>query len=284
MQNQITLLSKDMWIWEETSLSLQEKFLPFLEQAQEWDQKARAIVVTDINQKDEMQEARMMRLEVKAFRVKVENVRKELKEESLRKWQAIDKVANIIKAVIEPIEEHLELQEKYALVQDNNRKLELKQTRLNLLAPFEANTEFVKLDEMTDEQFNVFLEESKTNYDLKIADIERQRLQEIEDAKEKDKLRTENEKLKLESDLKDKEILRQREESEKAEKEKAEQEAKNKADQEAKKQLEADSHYKAFLNSHWCNEDTKSDYTTKKIDDCTIILYKKVAVYEILPF
>ena len=43
----------------------------------------------------------------------LKKVRKELKEESLRKGKAIDGVANIIKFLIEPVEKYLEDQEKF---------------------------------------------------------------------------------------------------------------------------------------------------------------------------
>jgi len=291
MQNEITLLAKDIWIWAEETLSLQDKFLPFLEKAKIWELEAKAILVTDISQKEVMQQAREMRLEIRAFRVNVENTRKELKEESLRKWQAIDRVSNIIKAIIEPIEEYLELQEKFAIIQEKNRKAEVKVQRLEILAPYEVNTEFVNIDEMTDEQFATFTEEAKTSYDLKIADIERLRVEAIETKEREAKLKEDNDRLQMANDLQAKEIQRQREDADrvaketadaeaKIQKDKADADAKAKADQDAKDKLALDTQYKEFLNSHWCNIDTKADYTTKTSEDWTVTLYKKVAEYK----
>ena len=291
MQNEITLLAKDIWIWAEETLSLQDKFLPFLEKAKIWELEAKAILVTDISQKEVMQQAREMRLEIRAFRVNVENTRKELKEESLRKWQAIDRVSNIIKAIIEPIEEYLELQEKFAAIQEEKRVAELKAQRLELLAPYEISVEFVKVEEMTDEQFATFTEEAKTSYDLKLANIERLRLEAIETKEREAKLKEDNDRLQMANDLQAKEIQRQREDADrvaketadaeaKIQKDKADADAKAKADQDAKDKLALDTQYKEFLNSHWCNIDTKADYTTKTSEDWTVTLYKKVAEYK----
>src|SRR5450755_2638315 len=72
------------------------------------------LIVTDEAQADIMQDARRRRLAIKAVRVEVENTRKSLKEQSLREGKAIDGMANIIKALIIPVEEHLEKQEKFA--------------------------------------------------------------------------------------------------------------------------------------------------------------------------
>lgn len=76
--------------------------------------KLRSITVTDVADTAGMKAARAARLEVRAMRIEVENTRKQLKESSLRRGQAIDKVAGIIKGELEPIEAHLLAQETYA--------------------------------------------------------------------------------------------------------------------------------------------------------------------------
>lgn len=272
MENPITLLAQDIQLDETTALSLQDKFLPFLEQAEQWKADALAIVVTDASQTEAMETARKMRLQIRDFRIIVEKTRKDLKEESLRKWQAIDRVSNIIKSIVEPIEEYLEKQEKFVLIQEKMRKAELKAKRLELLAPYQVNTEFVKLEEMTDEQFEKFLLEWETTYNLKIAEEKRLAEQAEQKAKEDQKLREDNARLEAENRAKDEAIA-------KANQEKAEAEAKQRAEQEAKLKLQQDEAYIAFLATYWCTPATKDQFTTKKMEDWSIVLYKAVATY-----
>lgn len=49
-----------------------------------------------------------------------------LKESALREGQTIDAIAKILKNLITPIEEDLEKKERFAIIQEENRKAELK--------------------------------------------------------------------------------------------------------------------------------------------------------------
>ena len=106
---------------------LLEQFQDYFKIAADWEGKARAIVVTDEEQKAEMKMAREGRLFLRQKRIDVENARKKLKEQSLREGKAIDGIANILKAVIVPIEEYLDEQEHFA---ENKRKAEEEARRL----------------------------------------------------------------------------------------------------------------------------------------------------------
>ena len=78
-----------------------------------WAKKASKIIVTDESQKVIMEEARTGRLFLASIRNEVERNRKALKEDSLRRGKAIDGVANFIKDLIIPTEEHLKRQEDF---------------------------------------------------------------------------------------------------------------------------------------------------------------------------
>ena len=78
-----------------------------------WAKKASKIIVTDESQTVIMQEARTGRLFLASIRNEVERNRKTLKEDSLRRGKAIDGVANFIKDLIIPTEEHLKRQEDF---------------------------------------------------------------------------------------------------------------------------------------------------------------------------
>ena len=93
---------------------LRSAFEQMFAQADEWVARAKGIVVTSEDQKHEMRLARESRLALKDIRVNAEKTRKRLKENALRYGKAVDGVANIVKALIQPIEEHLLEQETFA--------------------------------------------------------------------------------------------------------------------------------------------------------------------------
>lgn len=123
-------------------------------EARELANASKGIIVTDENQKKEMFEARTARLKLREVRIRVEKTRQELKEDSLRVGKAIDGAANIIKALIVPVEEHLEKQEKFA---EEAAKLRLKsrttKRRLSLME-YVPDPDIYNLELMGDEAFN----------------------------------------------------------------------------------------------------------------------------------
>ena len=98
--------------------AITEKFQDIFELAISWKTRAESIVVTDESDTVGMKLARVGRLELKAKRVAIEHTRKELKERALREGQAIDKIANFLKGLIIPIEDHLFNQEKFVELRD----------------------------------------------------------------------------------------------------------------------------------------------------------------------
>lgn len=100
---------------------LLENFQEYFEIADDWEKKAKAIVVTKDDQIAEMKMAREGRLFLREKRITIENARKKLKEESLREGKAIDGIANILKALIVPIEQYLDDQEHFI---ENKKKAE----------------------------------------------------------------------------------------------------------------------------------------------------------------
>lgn len=137
--------------------------------AKETAGKANAIVVTSEDQKNEMLEARKLRLQLKEIRVNVENTRKELKEQSLREGKAIDGAANIIKALIVPVEEYLEKQEKFAEVMAAKRKAELLAKRTEELGKYVEDLSIYSLGEISEERYATLLTDSKAAYEARIA-------------------------------------------------------------------------------------------------------------------
>ena len=190
-------------IEQSTQLELKNAFLPYFEQAEIMRQEAESIVITSLEQKEDMKQARSMRLALKNIRVEVEKKRKELKEESLRKGKAIDGIANVVKYLIVPIEEHLKQQEKFIEIQEAKQKEALKIERIETLKPyFETEEEigFYQLGEMDQASFDRLLKNSVDNYNARIESqkrIEQERIEKEEaERKEREKIRLENEQLK----------------------------------------------------------------------------------------
>jgi len=113
-ENQLQTLVSQSGLEQSKAQVLLEKFSNYFVIAADWERKARAIIVTDESQTAEMAMARAGRLFLREKRIAVEKTRKDLKEQSLREGKAIDGLANVLKALIVPIENHLADQEHYA--------------------------------------------------------------------------------------------------------------------------------------------------------------------------
>ena len=124
---------------DESALSLRQTFETFAVQTDEWMGKALAIKVTSAEQTAEIKLARESRLGLRKIRVEVERLRKKLKEDSLRRGQAIDRVAGALKNMIEPIEEVLLEQEEFVERQTKARLDELRASRAKELRALGAD-------------------------------------------------------------------------------------------------------------------------------------------------
>lgn len=158
--------------------SILEKFSDYENVAKEWETKAKAIVVTDVSQTTEMAMAKEARKKFSQLRIDVEKTRKQLKEQSLRKGQAIDAIAKFLTSLVLPIEEYLKNQECFIQIQEDKKALELK------------------------------LAEEK-----RLAEEEAKRIE--DERKEQERIKAENEKLRLEAEKREKEIAKEREEQQK---------------------------------------------------------------------
>jgi len=225
--NELQLVLRDNNLVDESAKVLETSFAPLFQQAKEWKEKAMSIIVTSADQKEEMDLARTARLEIKKIRTDTEKTRKKLKEESLRRGKAIDGLANVIKFLIVPIEEHLEEQEKFVKIQEEKKKDDIEQERISLLTPFVGETTFYDLRNMTEEGFNHLLKSSETAYNARIEaekKAEEERIaQEKKDAEERERIAKENEQLKKEAI---KQAKKEEKEKKKRDKERAELNAK----------------------------------------------------------
>jgi hypothetical protein len=211
-----------------------EKFSDYFRIASEWEIKAKVLKVTDVSQVTEMKMAREGRLFLKNKRVELEKARKELKEQSLREGRTIDNIATILKNLIEPIENYLEKQEKFAEIKEAEFKAERKEERIKKLMPFKVETAFYDLLNMPDPEFDELYKGIEFAYNQKI-EAEKKAREELiakqkAEVQERERIRIENEQLRKEAEKQEKLMAKQRAEAkaireameEKAKREKAE--------------------------------------------------------------
>lgn len=187
------------------------------------------IVVIDEKDTAGMKKAREARLLLKKARTTVENSRKLLKADIVKQGRAIDSVARYVKDEIEPAEKYLQLQEDFAKIAEDNRKLKLKNERIEKLKQYTNDLSLYDLDNITPDQFKTLLNTLKTQYetDQKNKAEAAKKAEEERKAEEKriaDQAK-ENERLKAEAEEANKKIAAERAEREKLEKEKRDREA-----------------------------------------------------------
>lgn len=181
---------------EQLLADLQNHFAPFRAQAAEWMEKASAIEVTDESQTELMEEARICRLAMRKVRIGVENLHKEMKAESLVTGQVLDEIKRTLVKMIEPIEERLEKQEKFAEVQEAMRKEQLFRTRFESLQPFMGDeAKKMALGELDQNVFDAILKGCHAKAEQEKANEEA--LRKERDLKEKEQQEIRNENIRL---------------------------------------------------------------------------------------
>jgi len=217
VSQELALVVNQAGLAEEKSKQLIANFGKFFGEAQEIAKIAKLIEVTDISQTDEMAKAREIRLQLQKIRTQgVEALRIQLKEQSLREGKAIDGLANVIKALIIPIEEHLAKQEKFKERIETERKNKIESERIAELGKYVENVGVYTLhpDKLSQESFDQLLKTSKFAFEAqKKAEEEAEaiRLAKIEaDKKAQEEIKKENERLKKEAEKREAEIAKER--------------------------------------------------------------------------
>lgn len=219
--------------------AIRSAFAPLFEQATQWASRVDTLSVTDVSQVREMKLARESRLALKEIRCNAERKRKELKEDALRKGNAIDGLYNVIAYLVEPLEKRLLDMEQFAERKEEARLDERLKERTAALAYYEYTAiDGPTLRALTDEAYDAILESAKVRHESMVAErarIEQEKLaKEKAEAQERERVRLENERLKAEAAAKDAEMCAQREAQEKALAEQQAEFARQRREQEAK--------------------------------------------------
>lgn len=200
----LTKVVSESGVEPQTADSLKTAFLPFFQQMAAWQEKAHAISVTSAEQTGEMKLARTVRLELRSIRIAADRTREALKKDALAYGSAVQSVYNAIRDVIQPLEEHLEKQEKFAEIQEAHERAERKYIRETELAPFAAFAPaWLRLEDLDEESFGRLLNAAKAAMEAKKAadaKAEQERVErELAEAAERERVRLENERLRAEA-------------------------------------------------------------------------------------
>jgi len=182
-KNELVVIVEEQGLEITQSEHILNNFTEFFKRAKEWELEARSLTVSDVSEVDKMTKAREVRLSLRDIRLEAEKTRKSLKEKALREGKAIDGVANVIKALIEPLEEHLEAQEKFAeniKKQEEERK---QRERTELVSSLGGDPYMYNIKDMSDEIFGKLVE-----------NLKKQKEDKEKEEKEAEERRIENEK------------------------------------------------------------------------------------------
>jgi len=201
-----------------TKQAITEAFMPFAVQFAEWKEKALQIEVNEPTQVELMKQASEARKAIKNIRNRANDVKDELKAESLKYNSAVQEVRNKIWVACEAIEARLEKQEKFKELYDARVLAERTAQRMDRLKEF-PDVSSAMISGLTDDMFEITLtglitKRDKDIEDERIAEEARQAEIKAEEAR-KEAQRIEFERLKAENEAKELELAKQREEAEK---------------------------------------------------------------------
>lgn len=213
----LTTIIDGAGILDETKVILHSAFDQFYQQVNEIKAKSNELIVTHESQTETMKQARELRLKLVKVRTQgINEKHKELKSDSLKYTQVLDKIKREATAEIESVESFLEAQEKFAENKEAERIAALKIERTEMLKTVCDNPEMFAAELMPQEAFDNLMnglrlaKEQKIEAERKDEEerIERERLEQ----EERERIRIENERLKKEAEERESEIQKEREE------------------------------------------------------------------------
>ena len=214
---------------------VRDAFASMFAQVESWQEEAAKLVVTAEDQTAKMKRARLLRLEVREVRVKLDKKRKAMKEGILLEGRAIDGAFNIFESLTKPIETHLLEQEQFAERAEAARKDALRSARTSALLALDVTPSAISpaLGEMSEDAWASVLEDAKAAREARLeqarldeaARVEAARIIAEQDAARKaaaakaeaerrareEATRVENERLRKEAAAREAEIAAERE-------------------------------------------------------------------------
>lgn len=174
--------------------------------------------------------ARENRLKIVKIRTGSESIKDERKRGLLAEGNLIQSAFNLVKDACILTESEYEEIEKHQERAEAQKRAELKSARITLLAPFETDTEFLPLDIMDEEKFQLLLAREKESFEAVKAKREQDEKDRIEAERKAEEARqaeieaekqrqierdAENARLKKEAEIREAELAKERAEREK---------------------------------------------------------------------
>lgn len=240
---------KDSGLAIQEGEEIKQSYIPFIVQLAEIQEQAKKIDFENPKSIDETV-AHELRMKTVKIRTGASDLKDERKRIFLLKGNLEQAAYKVIEASCKLTEETLVNIEKAREIAEKKRKEERKMKRIEILTALQFDFTYTNLLDMPDDQFDKLVLKLENERDIRL-EVERkaeeERLRKIEEEKiENERIRAENEKLRLEREAKEKELQKEREKAakekaeaeEKARKEKAITDAKLKTEREAKEKLE----------------------------------------------
>jgi hypothetical protein len=198
------LVVKQTGIEPLTAQSLFDAYGPYFKEVNRLLEEAKAVDVTDATQVTMIKLARELRLKLAKQRVAADKAREQLKAESKRRGDAVQGFFNILKFMVEPVEEKLLAAEEFAERVEAKRKEDLRVKRSELLKPLGIDPQFYQLADMPEDAFQKLYTGSKSAFEAQVAakqKAEEDRIaKEKAEAEERERVRLENDRLKKEAE------------------------------------------------------------------------------------
>ena len=219
-ENQLSTIVKDSGLETTKAKEVLEQFGDYFKIADEWEKKAKMIIVKDASQTADMKMARVGRLFLRDKINDVEKFRKKLKDQYVRGGRAVDTVAHFLKDLMIPTRDYLHEQENFIKIKQaeetERKRIEVEQEAEQKRVAAEK-TEQERIEKERLENIRLRKEagdrEKKMQAEREVADKKQRELEEkaMKEKQETDrKLAIEQEKQKA---------LREKAESERKEKE-----------------------------------------------------------------
>ncbi len=238
--NELVKLTQELQAPEGVSKTLIQKMSVFFQEADKQKDIIDAIVVTNPDQKIEMQQAREIRLQIKNKRIEARDIVKAEREKlknAMADFTLQDKLwlksFQMLEAVCDNLEGKCEEKEKFAERYMAEQKQKRYEERVSKLYKYGTDPSIYSLHEMGDEAFEKLLANEKLAYEARVeaekkAEADRIAAQKAE-AEQQEAIRKENEVLRAEAAKKEVELAKER----------ADQQKKLEAEQKARAAVEA---------------------------------------------
>lgn len=249
---------KEFGLEENKAQQIEAQFKPMLEKMTELEKEFNEVIAMPIEEPNTAILAKSLRLKYVKVRTGTAEIHKQQKAFYLMAGRFIDGWKNAQLFASEGIEKRLEEIEKHKELMIAKRIAELQTEREAMLVPYNVeNASALSLGVMTDQVWSNFFSGVKQAFESRIEAEKKAELERIEterkEAKERERIRKENERLKAEAEAREKQLVEERAKAEaerkvieeSARKEREEAEKKLRAEAEAREKIENELRKKA---------------------------------------